>query len=555
MRTTRPSVASLALVLFGFAACLDVSACHETPDAPADRESRLAARLQADTGTAWKVYVDPRAGEVRFLAPISAPARGLSGGSAEEKARALFDRYRDDLGKTDRETIRVRTTTTDAYGNEAVRFDHFLGGTDLPIFDTSSAVEITRDGALVHIEPGFRHDLDAVATSATVTQSAAEATALTQARAVCALLDSDHAVLKQTTLGVFADPGSSPALAWAVDVRTSFEGCAAPRVFVDATTGAVLKMRETSAALTDHVGGVRNRMLGDSKDMKDIDVSASIDLAGTPTWQLVTERHTPTVETYPYEFFQIFNSPISTYTRGSWDPLSVHPGAAVDAHYYATRALDYFQAVHHRNGLDGNGSVLTVVVHDPETNSKGRNAHYNDYGIIFTDDRLDIGDGGGDWLPLSAGFDILAHELAHGVTAHTSALVYETDSGALNEAFSDIMGASAENWLPETRDPAANVLIGERVTRNGLGLRDMSDPSSRGHVDRYRDMPACTAPSGDNDYCHVHSNSGIANRAFTLIVLGGVHKTSHVAVASGIGWERARELFYDSFTKLAPHAN
>ena len=153
-------------------------------------------------------------------------------------------------------------------------------------------------------------------------------------------------------------------------------------------------------------------------------------------------------------------------------------GAAVDGHYYASKALEYFKAVHKRNGLDGKGTDLVVVVHDPEKNSNGRNAHYFDYGILFSDDQLHVGDGGGDWMPLSAAFDVMAHELAHGVTAWTSKLKYENESGALNESFSDVMGAAAENWLPETRNPKANVLIGERMSKTGSAMRDMADPSA-----------------------------------------------------------------------------
>ena len=43
-----------------------------------------------------------------------------------------------------------------------------------------------------------------------------------------------------------------------------------------------------------------------------------------------------------------------------------------------------------------------------------------------------------------AALDIVAHELTHGVTEFTSNLIYRNESGALNEAFSDMMGIGAE---------------------------------------------------------------------------------------------------------------
>lgn len=52
---------------------------------------------------------------------------------------------------------------------------------------------------------------------------------------------------------------------------------------------------------------------------------------------------------------------------------------------------------------------------------------------------INIGDGCKSYHPLCSA-DIIAHEIAHGFTEHTSGLVYDKQSGALNEAFSDMTG-------------------------------------------------------------------------------------------------------------------
>ena len=84
---------------------------------------------------------------------------------------------------------------------------------------------------------------------------------------------------------------------------------------------------------------------------------------------------------------------------------------------------------------------------------------------------------------------------------------------------------------------------------------DLGGGNIRSGIDHYKLMPACPGgPTDDNDHCGVHTNSGIANRAFTLMVLGGLHKRSRVNVAKGIGWEKGRELWYNSFTKLGPNS-
>ena len=563
MRLLRPS---FALAFLAGAACVGNSGC--SPDAPAadaattaspeEKEASLQAKLLGDTGIGWKVIVDPRNNEVRFLSPSVAIATATPGGSPEERARGFFRKYSGELGVTDQEQLRLTDAITDSFGDDSVRFEHLLAGTDLPIFDSASVAEFTKDGRLLYLEPGFRRDLSKVARTAKIAQDAAEQSAVDHARASCGLAPSDAIDRKTSTLGVSAEPDAPAALAWAIDLRTELGDCVAPRVFVDATTGAVLVQRETAAFLKDRNGGSRFYALKETSDTKEIDVTQTLDVLGKK-WVMTTEGASPKVTTVAYA--PLIDNPIQTRTLGQWEASSPNRGAAVDGHYYAAKAIEYFKSVHGRSGLDGKGADITVVVHDPEKASHGENAHYS-RGDFFFDDKLHVGDGGNGTIPFSAGFDVMAHELAHGVTAHSSKLIYNRDSGALNEAFSDVMGASAENWLPETTDSAKNVLIGERVTVDGRGFRNMADPSADlgngngGDVDHYKLTDPCPgAPTFANDFCGVHSNSGIANRAFTLMTLGGVHKSSKVAVAKGIGWEASRALWYNSFTKLAPSSN
>ena len=89
---------------------------------------------------------------------------------------------------------------------------------------------------------------------------------------------------------------------------------------------------------------------------------------------------------------------------------------------------DYFMLVHNRNSIDGNGFMLRSYIH-----------YSNSYNNAFWDgQRMTYGDGDGSvFTPLTA-LDICAHEVAHGLTSNTAALVYQNESGALNESFSDI---------------------------------------------------------------------------------------------------------------------
>jgi Zn-dependent metalloprotease len=151
--------------------------------------------------------------------------------------------------------------------------------------------------------------------------------------------------------------------------------------------------------------------------------------------------------------------------------------AADAAHNYAIATYDYYFKYHDRDSIDGNGMTLRSRVH------YGRN-----YDNAFWDgSQMTYGDGDGvDFIPLSQSVDVVAHELTHGVTERTSNLIYNGESGALNEALSDIFGALVEN---EVKGPAGMWLLGEDIYTPGTpgddALRYMNDPAEAGDYDWY----------------------------------------------------------------------
>jgi thermolysin len=151
---------------------------------------------------------------------------------------------------------------------------------------------------------------------------------------------------------------------------------------------------------------------------------------------------------------------------------------------------------------------------------------------------------------LSGGLDVVAHELTHGLTSYTSDLIYRNESGALDEAFSDIVGTSVEFFYqtPGTGTRQADYLIGEDVFRPG-GLRSMSNPAAYGDPDHYSKRY-----TGSEDGGGVHTNSGIPNQAFYLAVEGGTNRTSGLSV-SGVGGanrEQIEKAFYRAFAFMLP---
>jgi len=70
-----------------------------------------------------------------------------------------------------------------------------------------------------------------------------------------------------------------------------------------------------------------------------------------------------------------------------------------------------------------------IVVHLKENYA---NAFWNGKFVCFGDGDNQI------FSALAGSLDITAHEIQHGITEFTAGLIYENQSGALNEAYSDI---------------------------------------------------------------------------------------------------------------------
>lgn len=233
--------------------------------------------------------------------------------------------------------------------------------------------------------------------------------------------------------------------------------------------------------------------------------------------------------------------------------------AGVDAHYGAAQTFDYYQAVHGRNGINGNygpGTATSAVGGVSLVASRvhfGSSGRYNN--AFWYQNMMSYGDGDGTTFSPLTTIDVAGHEMTHGVTEYTANLTYANESGALNEATSDIFGAMVELRADGGTVSANTWLIGEDCYTPGTAgdaLRSMSSPFTYGDPDHYSIRYTGTADSGG-----VHTNSGIANHAFYLMAAGGTNRVSSISV-TGIGasameriWYRALTVYMTSSTNFA----
>ena len=189
-----------------------------------------------------------------------------------------------------------------------------------------------------------------------------------------------------------------------------------------------------------------------------------------------------------------------------------------------------------RDSLDGRGLGLVATVH------YGRqyvNAFWDGQQMVF-------GDGDGEVFgPFTASLDVIAHELAHGVTQYTSGLHYADQSGALNEHVSDVFGAVVKQFALGQSAEEADWLIGAELLLpgvEGVALRSMAAPGTA-----YDDPRLGTDPQPGHmrdfvdttdDYGGVHINSGIPNKAFHLVATS----------LGGPSWLAPAQIWYDVIT-------
>ncbi|MCI0766208.1 M4 family metallopeptidase [Bacillus sp. TL12] len=205
--------------------------------------------------------------------------------------------------------------------------------------------------------------------------------------------------------------------------------------------------------------------------------------------------------------------------------------AAVDAHYYAGKTYDYYKNTFNRNSFNDAGAPLKSTVH---YSSGYNNAFWNGSQMVY-------GDGDGyTFTALSGGLDVIGHELTHAVTEYSSNLIYQNESGALNEAISDVFGTLVEYY--DNRNPDWEV--GEDIYTPGQAgdaLRSMSNPAKYGDPDHYSKRY-----TGSSDNGGVHTNSGIINKAAYLLANGGTH---YGVTVNGIGKDKVGAIYYRANTQ------
>jgi PKD repeat protein/Zn-dependent metalloprotease len=429
----------------------------------------------------------------------------------------------------------LRESHQDQLGNWHIRFDQYYQ--QIPIWASDIVVHTDQQGI-----KGFNGQYSAApAFHANPVPAMDAATALQQVTT-----DLGSAVMQQSmdasdllpehrsaTLSWLAESSGELRLVWSVQFLVN--AAQDWSYIIDAQTGVVLKknskvcsngpatataldLNNTPRIINTYLYGTKYYLLDASKPMFDGNNS---NMPNFPVGGIITKdgldknRNDPGLLTGLLTF---------STTNNIWSNKT-----AVSAHANANDVYNYYRNRFNRNSFDGNGKTITSVINvRDEDGTPMDNAFWStSLNMMFY--------GNGNTLftaPLAKNVDISAHEITHGVTAYSAKLVYEFQSGALNESMSDVFACMVDttDWQ-----------LGEGVANPAYfpsgAMRDLADPHNGTSIGNSgwqpRHMSEYVNTTQDNG--GVHINSGIPNHAFYLF-------------ATQVGRKKAEQVYYHALT-------
>ncbi|WP_203831314.1 M4 family metallopeptidase [Actinoplanes palleronii] len=316
-----------------------------------------------------------------------------------------------------------------------------------------------------------------------------------------------------------------PALAWEVTGGGKV-------TVIDAGTGAIRRgwdLLETAESGTGHGLQVGDVALSTMRRADGTYTLVDPDRGGNTVRDALNQRYTSKPGT-----FAEFTDEDNAWGDGSGADRAT---GAVDVYYGMTRTADYLRETFGRDGLFADGKGVTAYVHH-EVDQANAAWNTNCKCMMF-------GDGAPPGKPFTT-LDVVAHEMAHGLTRATADLVYSGESGGLNESSSDIFGTLVEFAVNSPADPP-DYLVGEKTETRAPALRVMDEPSRDG------ESASCWSPTVKD--LDVHNSSGIGNKFFyTLAVGSGVSSwgdsppCGDAAPVTGLGNDRAAQIWYRALT-------
>ena len=219
--------------------------------------------------------------------------------------------------------------------------------------------------------------------------------------------------------------------------------------------------------------------------------------------------------------------------------VAQHP--AHDAHYGATKTVEYWKSTHNRVSHDGDPNTVLIQLTDAFTINRLGFPNKDNASWSYIEKVARYGNGQRIFKPLTS-LDVVAHEIGH---AYSHGLSFNSHSNnqtqALHEGLSDIWASCVDrdNWT-----------VGEQIMNNGAScMRSIINPllttaHTRGSV-TYGSNSFTYAPT-------VHAEGLVLAHWFYLLCEGkiGTNELNTSYVVEGIGKEKAEKIVYGMYPYL-----
>jgi Zn-dependent metalloprotease len=398
------------------------------------------------------------------------------------------------LGASSFETLKVRSQSFDGITNHIRYFQSFRG---IQLWPQELAISV-QQGRLHRLNGVFVKSLATDIKSVRPKMAARKALEIGKALFATELQARSKSRNKiqwlteneSSDLRIYVDPKDQTGkLVYIVSFFADVEGGGQPHrplQVIDANTGSLIKTIENlnTAKGRGAGGNLKTGRYDYGKEFPEFNVTqsgtkCSMTMPGIKTIDLKNGVSGSTAHAFKC------STNTEKVINGAYGPLN-------DAHYFAGVISGLYKDWYKTAPLK---IPITMRVH---YSTKYENAFWNGTSMTF-------GDGDKMFYPLVS-LDVSSHEIAHGFTEFNSNLIYEGQSGGINEAFSDMAGEAADFYSAGKND----FQIGADIFKApGRALRYMFDPPKDGksidHASKYVDG------------IDVHYSSGVYNKAFYLL--------------------------------------
>jgi bacillolysin len=489
------------------------------------RDQLQALTAENTDGHMVRVQFNAESGTVDAIklgaARIDVPTASFDLDQAQTAAARFLSDQRDLLAFSDpTRELRLKAGWMDELGIKHFRYQQMIDG--IPVWSQEASVHLDGGDRVYYFNGRYtRTPKAAPVATAEISAGAAAESALR------------HLGVPLRTEGVIhhglvfvSDDANQLRLAYHMSLNAAMDNCW--DYFVDARSGEVLKriskvMSVVVNASGVDLNGVRQNFIAwqEGSLYGLIDPTAPLDNPPYEPLPMQTIGNIYVLDALFTEGDSIRIS-LSTSPTSGWDPAGVSLMASVKT------TLDYFSDTFGRRSLDDDHLSVVGITNFGAAHP---NAYWNGKLILF-------GSGDGQrFTNLAGSLDVIAHEMQHAVTQFTAGLIYENQSGALNEAYSDITGCMVDrdDWL-----------MGEDITIPAPGhLRDLVTPANSldplpGKMSDYQNLPN----TEEGDFGGVHVNCLIPAHAAYLMAEG----LTAQGLGSSIGREQTEQIFYRALT-------